>query len=90
MSEFLEAIKALGIAGGPVFAVLWWLERAERLECQKITRDLLTQSLTTTVQATNFINTATAAFKELKEGIQVSERSLTQLIRSSKRVAGEK
>lgn len=33
--ELLDAVKGLGIAGGPVFFFLWLFERAERKELQK-------------------------------------------------------
>lgn len=52
--SILEIIKGLGIAGGPVFAVLWWLERTERRECQSNYREKLLElysTSTATVQA---------------------------------------
>lgn len=81
----LDAIKALGVAGGPVFAVLWWLERKERVECQKTTRDLLVQVLNVTSQAANSVTAVTAAVAELREGTKDSDKRLAQLIRSEKR-----
>lgn len=83
----LDVIKALGVAGGPVFAVLWWLERKERIECQKTTRDLLVQVLTVTSQAANSVTAVTAAVAELREGTKDSDQRLAQLIRSMKRGA---
>lgn len=88
MADFptlLEAIKGLGIAGGPVFAVLWWLERVERKECQATTKDMLIQVLNTTHQATATVTTITTAVVELRAIMQNSTASLTQLIRSMKK-----
>lgn len=53
--SILEIIKGLGIAGGPVFGVLWWLERTERRTCQDDYRTKLLElyaTSTATVQAT--------------------------------------
>lgn len=83
-ATFIEAIKALGIAGGPVFAFLWWLERKERIECQKITKDLMVQSLTITAQATHTVSTVTLAIADLKEIIKDSSKSIYQLVKSTK------
>lgn len=81
----LDVIKALGVAGGPVFAVLWWLERKERQESQKTTKDLLIQTLTVTSQATNSVTAVRDAVAELREGTKDSTSALSQLIRSIKR-----
>ena len=44
--ELLEIIKAGGAAMGPIFAILWWLERSERMdlaaEIKVITRSAIT------------------------------------------------
>lgn len=88
MSELpwvIEGIKALGIAGGPVFAVLWWLERKERVECQKTTREMLVQVLTVTSQATNSVASVTAAVVELRDASKDANVALAQSIRSIKR-----
>lgn len=88
MADFptlFDAIKGLGIAGGPVFAILWWLERVERKECQGTIRDLLTQVLTVTSQATMSVTTVTTAVSELRAVMNSSTTSLSQLIRSIKR-----
>lgn len=88
MSEvpsFLEAVSALGIAGGPVFAFLWWLERVERKECQKTIKELLVQSLAVTHQAANSVSAVTVAVAELREVIRHSTTSLSTLIRTNRR-----
>jgi hypothetical protein len=33
--ELVEMIKAGGAAMAPIFAMLWWLERGERIDSQK-------------------------------------------------------
>lgn len=80
--SFIEAVKALGIAGGPVFGLLWWLERTERIECQKLTKDMLIQSLTVTGQATHSVTSVTSALSDLKDGMNDGTKALAQLIRS--------
>lgn len=89
MADFptlFEALKGLGIAGGPVFAILWWLERVERKECQASTRELLIQVLTVTQQATMSVTSVTTAVTELKGVMKSSTASLSQLIRAVKKV----
>lgn len=83
--SILESVSALGIAGGPVFAFLWWLERAERKECQATTKDMLVQSLAVTNQAANSVTAVTLAVSELREVIRGSTSSLSTLIRSSRK-----
>lgn len=88
MADFptlFEALKGLGIAGGPVFAILWWLERIERKECQQTTKDMLIQVLNTTHQATTTVTTVTAAVVELRATMQSSTVTLSQLIRSMRK-----
>lgn len=87
LNFLLDAIKGLGIAGGPVFAILWWLERTERKECQAAIKEMLTQVLTVTVQATTTVNSVTAAVSELRNVMQSSTNTLSTLIRSLKRGA---
>lgn len=84
----IDLIKGLGIAGGPVFAVLWWLERKERVECQKTTRELLVQVLTVTGQAANSVNAVRDAVVELREASKDANSALSQSIRSIKRPGG--
>lgn len=81
----LDAIKALGIAGGPVFAFLWWLERSERISCQKIIKDLLIQTLTVTNQSANAVAVVSATVGELREALKDLEQRLTQLILTIKK-----
>lgn len=87
LPTILDGIKALGVAGGPVFAVLWWMERVERKECQATVKDMLTQVLTVTFQATASVTSVTTAVSELRGVMQTSTTSLTQLIRSMKKGA---
>lgn len=81
----LDIIRGLGIAGGPVFAVLWWLERTERQAAQKEARELLVQNLTILTQATNSIVEVTKAVavvgSEIK-GMNGSVAQVTQVVRS--------
>lgn len=80
---FLELIKGLGIAGGPVFAFLWYLERKERIECQKLARDMHTQTLTTTNQLTSAVTSVSTIINELREGMKDSFSALTRSLRKA-------
>lgn len=81
----IEIIRGLGTASGPVFAVLWWLERKERIDCQKTTKDLLVQTLTTVSNAANSVEAMTKMITELRAFTKESDDRLAQLIRSIKR-----
>lgn len=87
LPTLIDAIKGLGIAGGPVFAILWWLERVERKECQATVKDMLTQVLTVTLQATQSVTSVTAAVTELRGVMSSSTTTLSSLIRSLKKGA---
>lgn len=78
---FLELVKGLGIAGGPIFALLWWLERKERIECQRAAKELFVQTLTTTSQLTVTVTTVAAMIPELREAMKDWFNSLTRLLR---------
>lgn len=81
----LDAIKALGVAGGPVFAVLWWLERRERVACQSETRALLIQVLTVASQATASVMEVTKAVTVVDDRTKDMESAVAQsnqLVRS--------
>lgn len=83
---FLEAIKALGVAGGPVFAALWWLERTERRECQKTVKELMVQTLTVTTHATHSVESVGKAVAELRGSLRESVTTLAQTIRAAKKL----
>lgn len=75
----LDLVRAMGVAGGPVFAILFWLERAERQAAQKESRELLVQVLTTTAQATNSILEVIKAVAAVGEGMKGVNGLLSQL-----------
>jgi hypothetical protein len=82
LPSIFEAIKGLGIAGGPVFAVLWWLERTERKEAQAMAKDLLVQSLQSAHAASTSVSEVTAALAILRESLASSTSTLTQMIKA--------
>lgn len=81
----IEAIKALGIGGGPVFAFLWWLERKERIEGQKAVKEMLVQQLISTQQAVNSAETASEAINELKNVVVRLSAAFASVVRENKR-----
>ena len=85
MEDFIEAVKALGVGGGPVLAFLWWLERLERKECQKAIQELLEKSIDVTHQSTIAVASVTAAFNEMKAWNKESLALLVNLIEKDKR-----
>lgn len=87
LPTIIETISALGPASvGTVFAVLWWLERKERVEChktlQETTKDLHTQTLNAIHEASNSIAAVTVAVAELRGVISQSTTSMTSLLKS--------
>lgn len=76
--SFIDAIKGLGVASGPVFAVFWWLERTERRECQA--RSLMTASEAATGLAAN-----TSANAELRNTVEDGFNRIMQALRSIKK-----
>lgn len=79
-STILDYIAGLGAAGGPIFAILWWLERIERKDCQAVTKEMLVQQLTITNQATNSIAAVTAIVTEIRTATREADNHLAQLI----------
>lgn len=73
------------MAGGPLFALLWWFERAERRMAQKENSERLVQLLTVVNQSANAVTEVTKAVAELRAGTKDSVTTLTQLIRSLRR-----
>lgn len=93
LQAVIEAIKALGIAGGPVFAFLYWLERGERKEAQKSVIGFLERLLTVTNQATTSITEVTKSVAEVAAGnseVMSSLAQIAQMLRSLGRRREEK
>ena len=76
---FFEAIRALGVAGGPVFAVLWWLERVERKAAQKEAKEQLVQMMTVASSAATAVAENTKAIASLGEASRDEVESLNKL-----------
>lgn len=84
--SFLEAIKALGIAGGPVFAVLWYREQMERRECQKAYADLLVKTLEGTHHLSNSVVAVGVAVTELRGMMNQLAATFNALTETKRRV----
>lgn len=84
----LDIIRGLGVAGGPVFAVLFWLERVERKAAQKDSRELLVQNLTTITQASASIVEVTEAVVAVGAGMRDMNRSVVQLAQLVRSIDG--
>lgn len=85
ITDVLDAIKALGIAGGPVFAFLWWLERNERMTLQASVTAMLEKVLTNIAASTTAITEVTKAVIESSDAGRDTNgliAQLSQLIRS--------
>jgi len=61
--EILEWVKNLGAAGGPIFAMLWWLERSERVDAHNELRDIAKDSTTAIAKAESAIGQLITIFK---------------------------
>ena len=75
----LDAIKALGVAGGPVFAALWWLERMDNRALRKEGRENLVQVLSVANTTANSVNDATKAIAAVGQGSRDEVESIKQL-----------
>lgn len=74
-----DLIRSMGVAGGPVFFVLWYLANSERQAAQKEHRALLVQVLTTTAQVTNSVLEVTKAVAAVGDAARNTNGSLAQL-----------
>lgn len=59
-----------------LFGGLWWLERKERLECQKF----LAQNLAVTSKAADALTSVAGEIRELRDDKKDSDARLVQLI----------
>jgi hypothetical protein len=62
-AEFLDLVKGLGAAAGPIFAILWWLERSERKEAHDELRDIAKDSTTAITKVDSAIGQLVSVFK---------------------------
>lgn len=76
---FLDAVKALGVAGGPLMGVLWWLERTERQASQDEARTLTVHVLTVASQTATAVVEITRAVAEMGDSSRETTKSLTAL-----------
>jgi hypothetical protein len=63
LPELLEWVKSLGTAAGPIFALLWWLERGERKDAHGELRDIAKDSTTAIAKAESAIGQLITIFK---------------------------
>lgn len=62
-ADFLDLVRNLGAAGGPIFAILWWLERGERKDAHNELRDIAKDSTTAIAKAESAIGQLITVFK---------------------------
>lgn len=62
ISELLEWVKGLGTAAGPIFGLLWWLERGERIDAQNELKHIAKESTTAIVATEKTIEKWTSVF----------------------------
>jgi hypothetical protein len=63
LPELLEWVKSLGTAAGPIFAMLWWLERSERKDAHDELRDIAKNSISAIAKAESAIGQLITVFK---------------------------
>lgn len=58
--ELLEILKSAGAGAGPIFALLWWLERSNRIDLENelkvIAKDAVSSMVGLKVTVDNFAN----------------------------------
>lgn len=86
ISDLFEAIKGLGIAGGPVFGFFWWLEyrRSEKLTKDNIAlnKELLLRAeryVDATSSQTSAINDVTRTVANAQETLQNMTVLMTEM-----------
>lgn len=89
ISTLLSLIGGLGVASGPVFAFLWWLERTERKACQTEAKALIDRVFAVTTATANATTAITEAVNELGETTKESTTQLVRLIRSLNKPGGK-
>ena len=62
ITELLEWAKGLGTGAGPIFALLWWLERGERIDAQRELKSLAKDSTTAIVAIDKTVEKWTSVF----------------------------
>lgn len=63
LPEFLEWVKGLGTAAGPIFALLWWMERSERKDAHSELRDIAKESTTVITRVEGTVGQLISVFK---------------------------
>jgi hypothetical protein len=61
-TDMLDFVKQLGVAGGPLFFVLFWLERNERKDAQKELRDVAHQTVVALTELKAVVSQLTQIF----------------------------
>lgn len=84
LSWLIDIVRALGVGGGPLFAVLWWLERKERHACQAAREQLQREMFTTTNQNANGMSAVKDTQVELRLAIKEGFAAVLQAIRSKR------
>jgi hypothetical protein len=62
IAEILELVKGLGTAAGPIFAILWYLERGERIDAQGELKQIAKESTTAMVAIEKTVEKWTSVF----------------------------
>lgn len=90
LTTLISLVGGLGVASGPVFAFLWWLERTERKTGQAEAKAMIDRVFAVTTATANATVAITEAVQELSETTKESTISLARLVRSLGPRAGAK
>ena len=67
LSAVFDWLKAIGTAGGPIFAVLWWFERAERKELMEKYHALVPQAVSAIQETRAAVESLTGVVREIHD-----------------------
>lgn len=81
----LDIAKSLGVGAGPIFAVLWWLERSERKEVTKEYLALLPQTITAISETKSTVGTLGEIIRDVRGSLTNLGQSLISVTTSRPR-----
>lgn len=67
LSSVFDFLKAIGTAGGPIFAVLWWFERSERKELMEKYHAIVPQAISAIQETRSAVESLTGVVREIHD-----------------------
>lgn len=84
LEAMITLVTGLGAGGGPVFFVLWFMERKERMKCQEKVETLQIQQINTNNVITNALIKVTDSLAEFRIWSKEANNAVVQAINAVK------